>query len=99
MGVQTTVNTEKKSGINTRGWVDKISSKGWVAISLIVAIIFWTILSFIPVTSRSFPNIIVTTESISTMINRGVFWRDIAMYLASKKCMKWHLNLYATCHL
>src|SRR5699024_5896447 len=25
--------------------------------------------------------------------------KQAALYLASKKCMKWHLKMYATCHL
>ncbi|MCH6267201.1 ABC transporter permease [Neobacillus citreus] len=60
-----------------------ITGKGWLVLSLGVAIILWTILSFIPSTARSFPNIIKVTESIGTMIQRGVFWRDIASSLIS----------------
>ncbi|GHH97910.1 ABC transporter permease [Neobacillus kokaensis] len=64
-------------------WAERIPSKGWLVLSLGTAIIFWTILSFIPSTSRSFPNIIKVTESIGTMIQRGVFWSDIASSLIS----------------
>ncbi|MFB7142184.1 ABC transporter permease [Gottfriedia sp. NPDC056225] len=64
-------------------WVEKIPSKGWLLLSFSAAIIFWTILSYIPSTSRSFPNIIKVTESIGTMIQRGVFWSDIVSSLIS----------------
>ena len=66
-----------------RSWVERIPSKGWLAISLVSAVIFWTILSIIPSTARSFPNIIVVAESVSLMLSRGVFWEDIASSLIS----------------
>lgn len=84
MGVQSTVTAaEKKQAEKKRSWVERIPSKGWIGISLLAAIIFWTILSFIPATARSFPNIIVTAESIGTMMSRGVFWQDISSSLIS----------------
>lgn len=55
----------------------------WLVLSLVVAVLFWTILSLIPSTSRSFPNVFVVTESISTMLQRGVFWKDIGSSLIS----------------
>ncbi|MFZ0576860.1 MAG: ABC transporter permease [Psychrobacillus psychrotolerans] len=64
-------------------WVEKIPSNLWVLISLVVAIIIWTILSIIPNTSRSFPNIFYVSESVATMMQRGVFWSDIASSLIS----------------
>lgn len=64
-------------------WVDKIPSNLWLIISILAAIVFWTILSFIPSTARSFPNIIIVAESIITMIDRGVFWGDIRSSLIS----------------
>ena len=81
-------NTEVKKSSSTKqitetNWIDKIPNKGWLAISLIVAMVFWTILSFIPSTSRSFPNVFLVTESITTMVSRGVFWKDISSSLIS----------------
>src|SRR5690625_4094896 len=73
-----TENTKSKSN-----WIDKIPGNLWIVISILTAILFWTILSFIPSTARSFPNIIVVTESIMTMIGRGVFWGDIRSSLIS----------------
>ncbi|QUG43864.1 ABC transporter permease [Psychrobacillus sp. INOP01] len=64
-------------------WVEMIPSNMWVLISLVVAIIFWAILSIIPNTSRSFPNIFYVLESVATMLQRGVFWSDIASSLIS----------------
>lgn len=62
---------------------NRIPAGGWLVLSLVVAIIVWTILSLIPSTSRSFPNIFLVTESIGTMIQRGVFWKDIMSSLIS----------------
>jgi len=73
----------KKTQITRSNWVEKIPSNLWVLISLVVAIIIWTILSIIPNTSRSFPNIFYVSESVATMIQRGVFWSDIASSLIS----------------
>lgn len=63
--------------------VERIPNGGWLAISLIVALIFWTILSLIPSTSRSFPNVFLVVQSMGTMLQRGVFWKDIASSLIS----------------
>src|SRR5690625_6942656 len=73
-----TENTKNKSN-----WIDKIPSNLWIVISIFAAILFWTVLSFIPSTARSFPNIILVTESIKTMIDRGVFFKDIQSSLIS----------------
>lgn len=70
----------KKRGVS---WIEKIPNSGWLTLSIIVAIIFWTVLSFIPSTARSFPNIFLVIESIETMISRGVFWKDIQSSLIS----------------
>nr|WP_309099009.1 ABC transporter permease [Fredinandcohnia onubensis] len=64
-------------------WIERIPSKGWLVISLLVAIAFWTILSIIPSTARSFPNIFLVADSVRTMLGRGVFWSDIASSLIS----------------
>lgn len=62
---------------------DRIQLKAWLAISLIAALIVWTILSVLPNTSRSFPNAIVTIQQIKVMLDRGVLLTDIASSLIS----------------
>ncbi|MBE5038643.1 ABC transporter permease [Subdoligranulum sp. DSM 109015] len=69
----------KKSG----GLADRIPTKVWLLISLAAALIVWTILSIIPVTSRSFPNVIVTIQQIKVMYDRGVLLTDIGSSLIS----------------
>lgn len=69
----------KKSG----GLAERIPTKVWLLISLAVALVVWTILSIIPVTSRSFPNVIVTIEQIKVMFDRGVLLTDIGSSLIS----------------
>lgn len=73
----------KKTPMTKSNWIEKIPSNLWVLISLVVAIVIWTILSIIPNTSRSFPNIFYVSESVVTMMQRGVFWSDIASSLIS----------------
>ena len=78
--------TKEKKQDNKRtdiSWIEKIPNKGWLALSIIAALIFWTILSFIPATARSFPNVFLVVESIQTMIERGVFLKDIKSSLIS----------------
>lgn len=74
------MSTKKKSN---KKWIERIPNGGWLAISILVALIFWTVLSFIPMTARSFPNVFKVAESIQTMIGRGVFWKDIQSSLIS----------------
>lgn len=83
MEAYTTVNgsTDKKKV--KRRIIERIPAGGWLALSLIAALIFWTILSYIPSTSRSFPNIFLVMESVGTMLQRGVFWKDITSSLIS----------------
>ena len=69
----------KKSG----GLAERIPTKVWLLISLAVALVVWTILSIIPVTSRSFPNVIVTIQQIKVMYDRGVLLTDIGSSLIS----------------
>lgn len=69
-------NQKKNKKYNIPHWV-------WLLISLLVALIFWTILSYIPSTSRSFPNALSVIDSISTMVEREVFWKDITSSLIS----------------
>lgn len=56
---------------------------GWLTLSLLIAMLVWYLLSINPRTSRSFPNVSLVIDSISTMISRGVFWKDIASSLMS----------------
>lgn len=74
--------TAKKKKVKLK-LIERIPSGGWLAISLIAALLFWTILSLIPSTSRSFPNVFLVVESIGTMMQRGVFWKDIGSSLIS----------------
>ena len=69
----------KKSG----SLAERIPSKVWLLISLLVALIVWTILSVMPLTARSFPNVIVTIQQIGVMFGRGVLLTDIASSLIS----------------
>lgn len=61
----------------------KIPKVAWLLISFITAMILWYLLSLNPQTARSFPNVIITLQSIGTMISRGVFWTDIISSLIS----------------
>lgn len=74
---------DKEKVTDHRTWVDKVSNRGWLAISIVTALIVWTILSLLPTTARSFPNIIVVAQSFKTMIDRGVFFKDIASSVLS----------------
>ena len=69
----------KKSG----SLAERIPSKAGLLISLLVALIVWTILSVMPLTARSFPNVIVTIQQIGVMFGRGVLLTDIASSLIS----------------
>ncbi|HJG27598.1 MAG TPA: ABC transporter permease, partial [Subdoligranulum variabile] len=67
----------KKSG----SLAARIPSRVWLLISLVVALIVWTILSVMPLTARSFPNVIVTIQQIGVMYERGVLLTDIGSSL------------------
>lgn len=62
---------------------DHIPSKGWLAISMVAALGVWTLLSVLPSTARSFPNVIVTIQQVKVMLDRGVLLGDIASSLIS----------------
>lgn len=66
-----------------KGKGGKIPNKVWLLISFLTAMILWYLLSLNPKTARSFPNIVVTLGSVKTMIERGVFWKDIQSSLIS----------------
>src|SRR5699024_4449961 len=75
--------SKSRKKISKSKLIDRIPNVGWLTISIIVALIFWTILSIIPSTSRSFPNVLKVIESVQTMIDRGVFFEDILSSLIS----------------
>jgi NitT/TauT family transport system permease protein len=66
-----------------KSFADKIPKGVWLLISFLAAMLLWYILSIIPRTSRAFPNVVVVLQSIKTMIDRGVLWKDISSSLIS----------------
>lgn len=68
---------------NRSSLVDKIPNRAWVLISFVAAMALWYLLSIVPATSRAFPNALVVFRSLSTMIERGVFFKDIVSSLIS----------------
>lgn len=60
-----------------------ISPRGWLVISFVVAMIVLYLLSINPKTARSFPNMVLVLQSLPVMIDRGVFFKDIASSLTS----------------
>ena len=62
---------------------ERIPKWGWLLLSFVTAVLTWTILSIIPSTSRSFPNIIEVSKSFQLMLERGVLLKDIASSLSS----------------
>ena len=56
---------------------DKIPKRVRLLISFAVAMLFWYILSINPSTSRAFQNVMVVSQSIKTMIDRGVLGTEI----------------------
>lgn len=64
--------------------IAKIPNWAWLALSLLTAIIVWTLLSQNPVTARAFPPLNEVFGSYTKMAkDRGVFWGDIASSLTS----------------
>ncbi len=55
----------------------------WLLFSFLTAMLLWYLLSLNPRTARSFPNLVVTLGYVKTMIERGVFFQDIASSLIS----------------
>lgn len=72
----------KKKG-NGTDFVGKIPKGVWLLLSFAVAMLVWYILSITPRTSRVFPNVIKVLESIGTMIERDLLWKDIGSSLIS----------------
>lgn len=62
---------------------NKMPKWAWMLLSFAAAMILWYLLSINPQTARSFPNVVVTIKSVTTMIERGVFWTDIGSSLIS----------------
>ena len=62
---------------------EKLINWIWLGISLLCALALWTLLSVLPATARSFPNIVVVFKQIGVMIQRGVLWKDISSSLIS----------------
>ena len=69
--------------MNNKNKTSKIPKKAWLLISFATAMLAWYLLSLNPVTARSFQNQVVVFQSMFTMIERGVFWKDIASSLIS----------------
>lgn len=69
--------------MNNKNKTSKIPKKVWLLISFVTAMLAWYLLSLNPVTARSFQNQVVVFQSMFTMIERGVFWKDIASSLIS----------------
>lgn len=69
--------------------IGKIPNWAWLILSLLVAILVWTLLSSNPVTSRAFPPLTEVFGSYTKMAaakeagGRGVFWGDILSSLTS----------------
>ncbi|MGB8452239.1 MAG: hypothetical protein WCD89_07890 [Anaerocolumna sp.] len=61
----------------------KIPNGAWLFISFATAMLVWWLLSINLRTSRSFPNVLIVAGSIRTMIERGVFFKDISSSLIS----------------
>lgn len=62
---------------------ERIPPKVWLALSMLAALALWTLLSVLPKTSRSFPNVIVTIQQVKVMLDRGVLLKDIGSSLIS----------------
>ena len=54
-----------------------ISDKIWLLISFCAAMLLWFLLSLGEDTGRSFPFANLVVPAVKTMIDRGVFWKDI----------------------
>ena len=73
------MNKKKKVDI-----ISKIPNWAWLLLSLLTAVVVWTLLSRNPVTARAFPPLTKVFGSYTKMaVTRGVFWSDIASSLIS----------------
>ena len=79
MKANTPTNSKKKGNSIS----DKIPNRIWLLISFAAAMLLWWLLSINPQTSRSFPNAVLVSEALLTMIERGVFLKDIGSSMIS----------------
>ena len=69
--------------------IAKVPKWAWLALSLLTAIVVWTLLSRNPVTARAFPPLKEVFGSFTKMAaskengGRAVFWGDVASSLTS----------------
>lgn len=64
--------------------ISRIPKGAWILISLLCALLVWTLLSINPTTARAFPNVIRVFKSFSLMaFKRGVLFGDIQSSLIS----------------
>ena len=54
-----------------------ISNKVWLLFSFLAALLVWYLLSIGKATGRSFPYVDKVVPAVKTMIDRGVFFKDI----------------------
>ena len=72
---------KKKNNVDIIG---RIPAKAWTVLSLLAALVAWTLLSHGEVTARAFPSLLKVFGSYTKMaVDRGVFWGDIASSLTS----------------
>ncbi|MBM7717654.1 hypothetical protein JOC94_004685 [Bacillus thermophilus] len=67
----------------------KLIKNEWIKVKSEKVILVIVVLSLIPLL-MNFANFAINNKDISL---------DSGLYLASKKCMKWHLKMHATCRL
>ena len=69
---------------NKTDLISRIPNKVWLLLSLLVAIVVWSLLSMGEKTGRAFPPLLEVFGSYSKMaVDRGVFWGDIVSSLTS----------------
>ncbi len=78
--MQYNTSSPKKKG---NSFISKIPNNVWLLFSFAAAMIVWWLLSVNPQTARSFPNVFAVIKSIQTMMDRGVFFKDISSSLIS----------------
>ena len=74
---------ERVWNMNSKSKKNNIPKWAWLLISFGAAMVVWYLLSINTTTARAFQNQVVVLGSIKTMIDRGVFWKDISSSLIS----------------
>lgn len=74
---------ERVWNMNSKSKKNNIPKWAWLLISFGAAMVVWYLLSINTTTVRAFQNQVVVLGSIKTMIDRGVFWKDISSSLIS----------------